>query len=77
MGVDLVKVVKTEIKFDLAQKNACYSMQDCKDMIIPVVWENIDGYEEYPEKGRIVLHFGDDIETIKEIFDLRKIKFEK
>lgn len=55
---DFVKILKTKINFDLAQKNSCFSMQDMKDLIIPVAWENIDGYEEYPENGRLVFQYG-------------------
>lgn len=55
---DFVKILKTNISFDLPQRNSCFSMQDMKDGIIPVAWENIDGYEEYPDNGRIVFPFG-------------------
>lgn len=56
---DYVKELKTNIILDLAQDNACFSMQDCRDSIIPLAYENLDQAEEYPENGRIVIHFGD------------------
>lgn len=58
--------LKGKINLDLVQKNCCFSMQDCIDGICALAWENLDGYEEFPEEGRLVLHFGetiDDVET--------------
>lgn len=68
-----VKELRTEIKLDLAQDNSCFSMQDCRDKIIAIAYENIDNYEEYPDKGRIVIHFGDSIDEIEEKMARRDI----
>ena len=54
--------LRCDINLDLAQDSCCYTMQDCKDGIIAMAAENIDNVEEYPEEGRLVLHFGDTFE---------------
>jgi hypothetical protein len=74
---DFVKILKTKITFDLSQRNSCFSMQDMKDGIIPVAWENIDGYEEYPEDGRIVFPFGVPQTDVELTLSRRDLVFEK
>lgn len=61
---DLSMKMNTSLRLDLAQENSCFSMQDSIDGIIPLAWENIDEYEEYPDEGRLILRFG---ETYNEI----------
>lgn len=71
---EYIKQLKTDIKLDLAQDSCCTSLQDCKDMIIALAYENLDEAEEYPEEGRIVIHFGDyidDVETMLAKRDMR------
>ena len=70
---DLRKVVTCPIKFDLAKKSGCFSMQDCTDGIIPLAWENIDDLEEYPEDGRVILRFGDTYERVEDKLGRRHI----
>ena len=71
-----VKELKTEIKLDLAQFNSCYTMQDCRDKIIALAAENLDDAEEYPEKGRIVVHFGDLLDDVEAMFARRNMFLE-
>lgn len=73
---DIIKTLKTEMVLTVAQKNSCFSMQDCKDGILPIAWEDIDGYDEYPEEGRIVLPFAINMDDIDEIFSKRNLNFE-
>lgn len=54
-----IKELKTEISLNLAQDNTCYSMQDCRDGIVALAYEDISSYDDYPEPFRIVIHFGD------------------
>ena len=70
---DYVGEVVTELEFDLAQNNSCYSMQDCRDKVIALVSENLDNAEEYPEEGRIVIHFGDSVDKVKAMLAKRNI----
>lgn len=65
----------TEMKFDLVQDNSCYSMQDCRDKVVALASESLDGYDEYPEDGRVVIHFGDSIDEIEEMLSKRGITF--
>ncbi|MCD8209097.1 MAG: hypothetical protein LUD72_14255 [Bacteroidales bacterium] len=61
---DYIKELRTDIVLDLAQKNCCFSMQDAKDGIVALASENMDSYDEYPEKGRIIVHYGQSIDDV-------------
>ena len=65
--------IKTELKLDLAQENCCYSMQDCRDNVVALASENLKEAEEYPEDGRIVIHFGDLFEDVEKMLAKRDI----
>lgn len=69
-----VKELKTEITFDLAQKNCCFSMQDCRDKCIALAHENIDEYENYPEPCRIVIQFGDRLSDVERMLAQRDLR---
>lgn len=71
---EYVKELRTEIKLDLAQNNCCFSMQDCRDHIIALAYENLDEAEEYPEPCRIVIHFGDRINDVERMFAERDLR---
>ena len=64
--VSVVKRLSTIIPFSTAQKNSCFSMQDCIDGIIALAWEDISDYDEYPEPFRIVFQFGERIDSVTE-----------
>ena len=70
---DYIKELKTDIKLDLAQDSFCFSMQDCRDKIIALCYENIDDYEFYPKNGRIVVHFGDTIIKVESMLAKRDL----
>lgn len=65
-----------DIPFGLAQKNSCFSMQDCIDGILALAWEDISEYEEYPSPIRLVFKFGEKIENVREKLSQREIEFE-
>jgi len=73
---DTIKILKTKIKFDLAKDSSSHSFMDCKDLILSLLWENIDGYESYPEEGRIVFPFGLVISEIEITLAKRNMVFE-
>lgn len=73
---DTVKILKTKYILNVAQRNSCFSFQDCKDGIIPVAWENIDDAEEYPEDGRLIFPFGFEIEYVEQTLARRNLSFE-
>lgn len=64
--------LKSEIKLDLARECCCFTMQDCRDHIIALAYENLDGAEEYPEP-RIIIQFGDIIEDVEKMFVQRDV----
>lgn len=70
--VSYVKEVKTDIEFSLPQNDCCHSYQDAVDSCIGI-FENIDGYVEYPEPFRIVLHYGDTMEEVDVVLGKRDI----
>ena len=71
---EYVKELRTEIKLDLAQDNCCYSMQDCRDHVVALAYENLDEAEEYPEPCRIVIQFGDKIDDVEMMFAKRDMR---
>ena len=45
-----------------------------KDRIIALAYENLDEAEEYPEDGRIVIHFGDYIDDVESMLARRDMR---
>lgn len=70
---DYVKELKTILDLDLAQNCCCFSMSDCKDHCVALACENISQYEEYPENGRIVIQFGDNIDDVESMLAKRDL----
>ena len=71
---EYIKQLKTDVQLDLAQYSCCTSLQDCKDRIIALAYENLDEAEEYPEDGRIVIHFGDYIDDVESMLARRDMR---
>lgn len=69
-------IIKTSIDLYLVQKNNCFSMQDCIDGIIPLCWEDISEYEDYPEDGRLIIHFGKTFDEVKQLLMMKGLNFE-
>ena len=61
------KVVRIKTSFPLKtiEETYCYSMEYAIARIIALSWIDIENMEEYPEKGRMVLYFGDSYEHVK------------
>ena len=61
------KVVRIKIPFPLktVQETYCYSMEYAIARIIALSWIDIENMKEYPEKGRMVLYFGDTFEHVQ------------
>ncbi|MAH43667.1 hypothetical protein CL614_08185, partial [archaeon] len=53
----------TEIKLDIIQESDSFAMWDAVDGIIALAWENLDGYDEYPN-SRLFFTFGEDIKSV-------------
>lgn len=61
----VVKTIKIKMKLDLIQESCCFSFGDCQDGIVAIAYENIDDYEEYPENGRLIFHYGESYNDIE------------
>lgn len=61
------KVVRIKLPFPLktVQETYCYSMEYAIARIIALSWIDIENMEEYPEKGRMVLYFGDTFQHVQ------------
>ena len=73
---EVVKTITTDLKLGLACESCCHSMQDCIDDIVALAYEDITGYEEFPDDGRLVLHFGDSYEKVELELIKRNIKLQ-
>jgi len=69
----LTETVESDFKWGLAMRNACYPLLYCIYDILALSWIDIEGLEEYPEKGRCVLKFGMDYEKVQEILKQCKL----
>ena len=70
---DKVVRIKTEFPLKTVQETYCYSMEYAIARIIALSWIDIENMEEYPEKGRMVLYFGDTFEHVKGVLSEFKI----
>jgi hypothetical protein len=52
--VKSVGKLNTDLVFSLVQESDTFAVWDAVDGVIALCWENIDGYDEYPE---VRLHF--------------------
>jgi len=57
--------IRLPILLKLAQNNNSLSMTDVTDNILALCWEDLSYYEEYPEY-RLVLNYGESIESVKD-----------
>ena len=71
------KTITTELTLSLIQDSPCFGMRHAIDGIIAIAYENMDGYEFYPEDGRLVLHFGLTYEQCVEKLNNKGISFEE
>ena len=71
--IDKVMVVKTKIKLDLIQNNCCFSVSDAYDGIVAIAYENLEGYEEYPQDGRIFFKFGETYEEVEKKLAIKNL----
>lgn len=57
--------IVVNLKLDVIQESDSFGMWDCVDGMIALSWENLDGYEDYPEK-RLFFTFGEDIKSVED-----------
>jgi len=58
-------MLDTTLKLDLVQESDSFAMWDAVDGIVSMAWENMEGYDEYPEK-RLFFAFGEDMESVND-----------
>ncbi len=58
-----VGVLRSQIKFDVIQDSTSFAFWDAIDGLIALGWEDINGYDEYPDK-RLFFTYGEDISII-------------
>jgi hypothetical protein len=56
--------IVTNLKLDLIQESTSFGMWDAVDGIIAIGWENLENYDEYPER-RLYFSFGEDKKSIE------------
>ena len=73
------KVVRIKVPFPLKtiEETYCYSMEYAIARILALSWIDIENMEEYPEKGRMVLYFGDTFEHVEGVLSEFGIFIEK
>lgn len=70
------------VEMEVAKKNYCFSMQDCFDRIIPLIFSEISEKTIEYNSAPFFLMFGENIERVKkileavgsEIFDLKEVE---
>ena len=69
----------TNIKLDLVQNSDYFSMEHALDNVLALGWETYEDEYEDGEEERLVFHFGDKIEEVKDKLYARDIvlKFDK
>jgi hypothetical protein len=58
-------LLNTSLKLDLVQESDSFAMWDAVDGIVAMAWENMEGYDEYPDK-RLFFSFGENIELVND-----------
>ena len=66
------ELITSDFKLGLARENACYPLLYCTYGIMALAWIDIEGLQDYPEKGRGVLKFGMDYEEVQKILEQYK-----
>ena len=74
--ITLIKSLVLHMNLSLAQYQSCFSMQDCIDGIIPVGWEDIRNYDEYPESGRLIFRYGTSLDDLEYFLTIHGLSFE-
>ena len=55
----------SNLNLDLVSESDSFSIWDAVDGVVSMAWENLDGYEEYPDK-RVYFSFGEEIKSVED-----------
>ena len=72
----MVKRIKSDYKLTTAQETGCLTMEHTTMGVLALSWIDINVLEEYPNNGRMTLHFGDKHETVERILSAFEITLE-
>ena len=61
-----VRRAVTTLPLKTAEETTCYSMEYATYGILALAWIDIENLTEYPEHGRMTLHFGDTFDEVEE-----------
>lgn len=59
------RLTTEDLKLNLIQESSEFAVWDAVDGVIALAWEDMEGYDEYPEE-RLAFHFGDDIQSVED-----------
>lgn len=71
---DKVYEIKSPFELKTLEDTTCYSMEYAIYGILALGWINLENLEEYPENGRMVLHFKDSYEKVQDILSAYNIE---
>lgn len=60
------RLTTEEFELHVIQNSDSFSVWDAIDGVVALGWENMDNYDEYPEK-RMAFHFGDTIKNVEDM----------
>lgn len=72
-----VKRVRTNLPFKTLSETTCYSMEYATYKIMALAWIDIENLDEYPEYGRLTMHFGDTETEVKDKLSKYNWNFEE
>lgn len=70
----VVKRIESEYKLTTAQEMGCLTMEHATMGVLALSWIDINVLEEYPNNGRMTLHFGDEYSIVERILSAFEIK---
>ena len=69
--------VKTSLPLKTVEETSCYSIEYATYGILALAWIDIENLEQYPEHGRMTLHFGDTFDKVSDMLGMYGWKMEK
>ena len=71
----IVKQVITTLPLKTVEETSCYSMEYATYGILALSWIDIENLTEYPEHGRLTMHFNEPFYTVEDKLGLYGWKF--
>lgn len=61
--------IRSKYKLKTLEETSCFSMEYAIYGILALSWIDLEGLDDYPENGRMTLHFGDSFDEVKNLMD--------